>query len=284
MVDARYNPSFHGLIDKLNIIVSTYGNDEAPVSFVHQETTQGNYFYQVMKFALRVLVNLRRLYLTYSHSGLVFNVLLSLSLYPIMALLLLHGLGANDLFLGICFLVFFPFMFVTVACAASMADMYRALIIDVEDGIYSALSLQTALMIYFIFSALVISVTSLGAIFVIRPMTQPFELYEALMIMNLDLIFFLGMIYFCVVTCAGDPGMVRASPTDPSFLTLSLALIGLSQCDDPPHLLYPLRRAAHQHLQVPLHRQMDPPGEPSLHLSSHSPVPLHRLLLSALWR
>jgi hypothetical protein len=190
-----------------------HGNDQNPISLQYSGTKQLNVYYLITKFFAKVIVNIRRLFLTFNFSTIIFNILLSLSLYPIMALLLLHGLKANDLFLGICFLVFFPFMFVTVACASSMAEVYQLLIIDVEDGIYSALSLQTSFMIYFIFSSLIICITSLGAIFVVRPDTVWLELYEGLMILNLDMIFFLGMIYFCVVSCEGNSGLVFRNVT-----------------------------------------------------------------------
>jgi hypothetical protein len=223
MIDAKHKPNSSDLLHKLNSILSAYGNDQHPISLKYTADQHWNkHYHLIMKFFSQVIVNLRRLFLTGHLNAILFNIFLSLSLYPIMALLLLHGLKANDLFLGICFLVFFPFMFVTVACASNMAEMYRLLIIDVEDGIYSALSLQTALMIYFIFLSLVICITSLGAIFVIRPETGWVELYDALMIMNLDMIFFLGMIYFCVVACAGDPGLVPSLSPSVSF-SLSLS-------------------------------------------------------------
>lgn len=211
MIDAKHQPNSNELLDKLNTILATYGNDSNPISLEYSKNKHSSYYYRITKFFFKVMVNIRRLFLTFNYSAIIFNVLLSLSLYPIMALLLLHGLKANDLFLGICFLVFFPFMFVTVACASSMADVYCLLIIDVEDGIYSSLSLQVSFMTYFLFSSLVICITALGAIFVVRPETVWFELYEALMILNLDMIFFMGLIYFCVVTSAGDPGLVRRS-------------------------------------------------------------------------
>ena len=213
MIDARFKPNSDDFLNNLNSILSIYGNEDNRINLVYQKSKQLNFYYQFTKYFFRVFINIRRLFLTFNISAIIFNVLLALSLYPIMALLLLHGLGVNDLFLGICFLVFFPFMFVTVACAASMADVYRLLIIDVEDGIYSALSLQCSFMVYFIFSALVICMTALGSIFVIRPFTDWFELFEALMLLNLDMLFFLGMIYFCVVANAGDPGLVFRNVT-----------------------------------------------------------------------
>jgi hypothetical protein len=297
MIDAKIKPNSQDLLRKLNTILSTYGDDRHPISLLYSPgSKQRNYFYHLTKFFSKVFVNLRRLFLTFNFSAIIFNILLSLSLYPIMALLLLHGLNANDLFLGICFLVFFPFMFVTVACASSMAEVYRLLIIDVEDGIYSSLSLQVAFMIYFLFSSLVICITSLGAIFVVRPGTGWIELYEALMVMNLDMIFFLGMIYFCVVACAGDPGMVSITlplllSSVTHFLSLSLSLdlflshpsSGLSQCHHSLNFLYSLRWASHQHLQIPIFHQTDPSNQPALHLCCHTPIPLCRLLLSHLW-
>lgn len=221
MVNATHKPNAPELLHQLNTVLAMYGNDQNPISLQYSGIKQLNYLYRVTKFFAKVIVNIRRLFLTFNFSTIIFNCLLALSLYPIMALLLLRGLKANDLFLGICFLVFFPFMFVTVACASSMAEVYRLLIVDVEDGIYSALSLQTAFMTYFTFSSLIICVTSLGAIFVVRPDTVWMDLYQGLMILNLDMIFFLGMIYFCVVACQGDPGLVCSS----SFIPLSFWLI-----------------------------------------------------------
>jgi hypothetical protein len=219
MMDAKQKPNSTELLQQLNTILAKYGNDQRPISLQYSDTEKLNYYHRLTKFIAKVIVNVRRLFLTFNYSAIIFNFLLAVSLYPIMSLLLLHGLKANDLFLGICFIVFFPFLFVTVACASTMADVYRVLIIDVEDGIYSALSLQTALMIYFIFSSLVICITSLGAIFVVRPETVWMELYEGLMILNLDMIFFIGMIYFCVVACAGDPGLVSSSSSFCSHLS-----------------------------------------------------------------
>jgi hypothetical protein len=238
MLDAKHKPNAPELLQQLNTVLAMYGNDHQPISLQYSGTKQLNYFYRITKFFVKVIVNIRRLFLTFNFSAIIFNILLSLALYPIMSLLLLHGLGANDLFLGICFLVFFPFMFVTVAVASSMAEVYRLLIIDVEDGIYSALSLQTSLMTYFIFSSLIICATSLGAIFVVRPDTMWTELYEGLMILNLDMIFFLGMIYFCVVSCQGDPGLVclsllfLCSPLSCSFSSV-LLLVLLSHSHSP---------------------------------------------------
>jgi hypothetical protein len=208
MIDARAQVSHAGLVEHLNDILVLQCNMMECVVLECPDISRDIY-YVMSKYIMKVNVCIRRLWLSFGVSFFLFNMALSLSLYPVMALLLMHGLGANDLFLGICFTVFFPFMYVTVTCAASMAEVYRVLLLDVEDGIYSVSALQASFMIFFLFSALNVCVTTLASILVVRPETYFEELFSALMVLNLDMMFFIGLIYSCVVASAGDPSLVR---------------------------------------------------------------------------
>ena len=183
MMDACYSTSADDIVEHLNAVLmyvqesaeNSLSTKKVEVSFhMAPKTVRYKLFRWVQKF----LINTRRIFRANGLSMFVFGIVLALSLCPIMALLLLDHLGTNDLFMGICFSVFFPFLYVTVAVCALMGEQYEILYSDLEDGIYGSSVAHRSFSIYYSAVGNVIGIVSLLALFVIRPHTTFDEMFN----------------------------------------------------------------------------------------------------------
>ena len=181
MIDARQRARAQDIVVQINSILAQ--NGEGDGNNVGVRVYERNPMYILRRFFSKIGVNIRRLCLSH---GLIYYaavMLLSVAIYPIMSLLLMNGAAVNDVFIGMWLIVFSPFLFVTVTCAKPMAMRYRQLLHELQDGFYGCLSIHAAFFCFYSCIALVMASISFFSIFIIRPDSGLWEVYDGSMIL-----------------------------------------------------------------------------------------------------
>lgn len=181
MIDARTRARAQDIVTQVNAILALH--DESEGSHVGVRVYERNPIYILRRFFAKIVVNMRRLWLSH---GILFYIALfatALTIYPLVSLLLLGGVGVYDTFIGIWMIVFFPFLYVTMSLVTSMADRYRQFYIELEDGIFGCFSIHATFVTFY--CSLAIAVTSIAyfSLFIIRPDTGLWEVYDGSMML-----------------------------------------------------------------------------------------------------
>jgi hypothetical protein len=179
MIDGRQKSRAQDIVFQINAILSMH--DEAENSHVGVRVHERNPVYVLRRFFAKIMVNTRRLWLSHGYLYYLSVFVLAALLYPLMALLLMSGLAVNDVFMGSWFIIFFSFMFVNLSCSSVMADRYRLFFTEMEDDIYGCFSIHATFVTFYTCIAFAISGIAYFSLFIIRPGTGVWEVYDGTM-------------------------------------------------------------------------------------------------------
>lgn len=181
MIDGRQKSRAQDIVSQINAILSQH--DEAENSHVGVRVYERNPIYVLRRFFAKIMVNTRRLWLSHGYLFYLSVILLPALLYPLMSLLLMSGLAVNDVFIGSWFIIFFSFMFVNLSCSAAMANRYKQYFIELEDDIFGCFSIHATFVTFYTCIAFVIAGIAYFSLFIIRPGTGVWEVYDGAMIL-----------------------------------------------------------------------------------------------------
>eukprot|EP00602_Paraphysomonas_sp_CaronLab_P010018 CAMPEP_0185037034 /NCGR_PEP_ID=MMETSP1103-20130426/30908_1 /TAXON_ID=36769 /ORGANISM="Paraphysomonas bandaiensis, Strain Caron Lab Isolate" /LENGTH=1442 /DNA_ID=CAMNT_0027574831 /DNA_START=372 /DNA_END=4697 /DNA_ORIENTATION=- len=223
--DGIQNVSAADIVNQVNFVLDRHTSGEEEYIPVGVNVEQRNISYLLRRWLMKITIIIRRLWLV--HDSLFYMGLFGLAVlvYPLMALLLMDGVGVNDLFLGLCFITFFPFFVLTLVVPSYMADNYRLIRNELDSGVYGALAVQLAFLGFYTFISICVALVIYFSIFVIHEHTNFWEVYRGVIILNMDMCFHASVIYLSTLVFDGDSRTVFIAIS--ALLTVQMLLSGI---------------------------------------------------------